>query len=70
MGLFGCAANAKIANFTLENASVDAALMSADVVGYAYCTTVSGVTLVNGKVTAHSSEMSTEGMYGGNRAPR
>ena len=65
MGLFGCAANAKIANFTLENASVDAALMSADVVGYAYCTTVSGVTLANGKVTAHSSEMSAEGMYGG-----
>ena len=65
MGLFGCVANAKIANFTLENASVDAALMGADVVGYAYCTTVSGVTLVNGKVTAHSSEMSAEGMYGG-----
>ena len=65
MGLFGCAANAEIANFTLENASVDAALMSADVLGYAYCTTVSGVTLVNGSVTAHFGEMSAEGMYGG-----
>ena len=65
MGLFGCAANAEISNFTLENASVDAALMSADVVGYAYCTTVSSVTLVNGSVTAHFGEMSAEGMYGG-----
>ena len=65
MGLFGCAASAEIANFILENASVDAALMSADVVGYAYCTTVSGVTLVNGSVTAHFGEMSAEGMYGG-----
>ena len=65
MGLFGCAANAEISNFTLENASVDAALMSADVVGYAYCTTVSGVMLVNGSVTAHFGEMSAEGMYGG-----
>ncbi len=65
MGLFGCANNAQIANFTLENASVDASLMSADVVGYAYCSTVSGVTLVNGKVTAHAGEMSEEGMYGG-----
>ena len=65
MGLFGCANNAQIGNFTLENASVDAALMSADVVGYAYCSTVWGVTLVNGKVTAHAGEMSAEGMYGG-----
>ena len=64
-GLFGCVANAEIANFTLENATVDAALMSADVVGYAYCSTVSGVTLVNGVVTAHAGEMSGEGMYGG-----
>jgi len=65
MGLFGCANNAQIANFTLENASVDASLMSADVLGYAYCSTVSGVTLINGKVTAHAGEMSEEGMYGG-----
>lgn len=65
MGLFGCANNAQIDNFTLENASVDATLMSADVVGYAYCSTVSGVTLTGGKVTAHAGEMSAEGMYGG-----
>ena len=32
---------------------------------YAYCTIVSGVTLVNGSVTAHFGEMSAEGMYGG-----
>ena len=61
MGLFGCANNAQIGNFTL----VDALLMSADVVGYAYCSTVSGVTLVNGSMTAHAGEMSAEGMYGG-----
>ena len=65
MGLFGCANNAQIGNFTLENASVDAALMSADVVGYAYCSTVSGVMLTGGKATAHAGEMSAEGMYGG-----
>ena len=64
-GLFGCIANTRIGNFTLENATVDAQLMGADVVGYAYCSTVSGVTLKNGKVTAHAGEMSAEGMYGG-----
>ncbi|MBR2797078.1 MAG: hypothetical protein IKE17_04945 [Clostridia bacterium] len=64
-GLFGCVANAKIGNFTLENATVDAQMMGSDVVGYAYCSTVSGVNLVNGKVTAHAGEMSAEGMYGG-----
>ena len=64
-GLFGCIANTSIGNFTLENATVDAQLMGADVVGYAYCSTVTGVTLVNGKVTAHAGEMSAEGMYGG-----
>ncbi len=64
-GLFGCVANAKVGNFTLENAAVDAQLMGADVVGYAYMSTVSGVNLVNGKVTAHAGEMSAEGMYGG-----
>ena len=64
-GLFGCIANAQVGNFTLENAAVDAQMMSADVVGYAYMSTVSGVNLVNGKVTAHAGEMSAEGMYGG-----
>ncbi|MBR1560733.1 MAG: hypothetical protein IJ646_10890 [Clostridia bacterium] len=64
-GLFGCAANAQIGNFTLENATVDAQLMGAGVVGYAYCSTVSGVTVKNAKVTAHAGEMSEEGMYGG-----
>ena len=64
-GLFGCIANAQVGNFTLENAAVDAQLMGSDVVGYAYMSTVSGVNLVNGKVTAHAGEMSAEGMYGG-----
>ena len=65
MGLFGCIANAEVGNFTLENATVDAQLMGSDVVGYAYCSTVSNVNLVNGVVTAHAGEMSAEGMYGG-----
>lgn len=65
LGLFGCVANAEIGNFTLENAAVDGSVMAADVVGYAYCSTVSNVKLVNGRVTAHWTEMSAEGMYGG-----
>ena len=65
LGLFGCAANAEIGNFTLENAAVNGSVMAADVVGYAYCSTVADVKLVNGKVTAHWTEMSAEGMYGG-----
>ena len=65
LGLFGCVANADVGNFTLDNASVDAQLMGANVVGYAYCSTVHDIALMNGKVTAHSSEMSGEGMYGG-----
>ncbi len=65
LGLFGCVANADVGNFTLNNASVDAQLMGANVVGYAYCSTVHDIALMNGKVTAHSSEMSGEGMYGG-----
>ena len=65
MGLFGCIANAEIGNFTLENATVDGMMMTADVVGYTYCSTISNVKLVNGKVTAHYAEMGAEGMYGG-----
>ena len=65
MGLFGCIANADVGNFTLVNATVDAQLMGSDVVGYAYCSTVHDIALLNGKVTAHASEMSGEGMYGG-----
>jgi hypothetical protein len=65
LGLFGCAANAEISNFILENATVDGSVMTADVVGYAYCSTIHDVTLVGGKVTAHYTEMSEEGMYGG-----
>ena len=65
MGLFGCIAEAEIGNFTLENASVDGMMMTADVVGYTYCSTVSGVKLINGRVCAHYAEMGAEGMYGG-----
>ncbi len=65
LGLFGCIANTEIGNFTLENAVVDGSVMAADVVGYAYCSTISNVKLVNGKVNVHWTEMSAEGMYGG-----
>ena len=65
LGLFGCISGAEVRNFTLENASVDGSLMSADVVGYSYMSTVDSVELVNGKVTAHMGEMSSEGMFGG-----
>ena len=65
MDLFGCIANTQIGNFTLENARVDGMMMAADVVGYTYCSTVSNVRLVNGRVTAHYAEMGAEGMYGG-----
>ena len=65
LGLFGCAANAEIGNFILENAAVDGSVMTADAVGYAYCSTIHDVTLLGGKVTAHYTEMSEEGMYGG-----
>ncbi|MDO4866662.1 MAG: hypothetical protein Q4C10_08885 [Clostridia bacterium] len=64
-GLFGCVANTRVGNFTLENATVDAQLMGADVVGYAYCSEIHDVWLWGGKVTAHAGEMSGEGMYGG-----
>ena len=64
-GLFGCIANANVGNFTVENAAVDGTIMVSDVVGYAFSSNVHDVTLVNGKVTAHASEMSAEGMYGG-----
>ncbi|MBR3494751.1 MAG: hypothetical protein IKH38_04920 [Clostridia bacterium] len=65
MGLFGCIANAEVGNFTLENAAVDGMMMSADVVGYSYCSTVSGIKLVNSRVTAHYAEMGAERMFGG-----
>lgn len=65
VGLFGCIANAQVGNFTLENAAVDGMVMAGDAVGYAFNSTVHDVVLKNGKVTAHTGEMSGEGMYGG-----
>ena len=65
LGLFGVISQTSIGNFTLENAVVDGSVMAADVVGYAYCSTVSKVNLVNGKVNVHYTAMSAEGMYGG-----
>ena len=65
VGLFGCIANASVGNFTLDQAVSEGTIMAADAVGYAYFSQVSDVTLTNGTVTAYSSELSGEGMYGG-----
>ncbi|MBQ9324207.1 MAG: hypothetical protein IJ246_00385 [Clostridia bacterium] len=65
LGLFGVISETTIGNFTLENAVVDGSVMTADVVGYAYASVVSNVTLVNGTVHVHYTDMSAEGMYGG-----
>ncbi len=65
LGLFGCIANAEVSNFTLENATVDGSVMASCVAGYTYCSTISNVKLIGGKVTVHYTEMSAEGMYGG-----
>ena len=64
-GLFGCIANATVENLKVENASAQGTVMVSDVVGYAYCSTVSDVILNGGSVKAFASEMSSEGMYGG-----
>ena len=65
VGLFGCASNASIGNFTVENARVDGATMVAAVVGYAHDTFVFDVTLNNATVTGHPSDLGGEGMFAG-----
>ena len=65
IGLFGCISGSSVGNFTVENASADGMVMVSDVVGYAFSSKVSDISLVGGKVTAHSGEFSAEGMYGG-----
>ena len=65
LGLFGCIANTKIGNFTLENAQVEGTVMVSCVVGYAYNSEVKDVQLASGKVDVNYTEMSSEGMYGG-----
>ena len=65
VGLFGTIANTQIGNFTLENAQVEGTIMVSCVVGYAYCSEVTGVQLTGGKVDVNYTDMSTEGMYGG-----
>ena len=65
LGLFGCIANTKVGNFTLENAQVEGTIMTSCVVGYGYCSEVSGVQLDGGKVDVNYTEASSEGMYGG-----
>ncbi len=65
LGLFGCIANTEIGNFMVENAAADGTVMVSAVVGYSYCSTVHDVTVDGAVITAHASEMSGEGMYGG-----
>ena len=65
LGLFGCIANTEIGNFNVDNVQVDGTTMASSVVGYSFCSTVSDVKLSNAVITAHASDMSAEGMYGG-----
>ena len=65
LGLFGCIANAEIGNFTVENAAVDGTTMVSAVVGYSYCSSVKDVTVDGVTITAHATQLSEEGMYGG-----
>ena len=64
VGLFGCAANTEVGNFTVENAVVDGTTMVSAVVGYSFCSTIHDVNVYNAVITAHASEISEEGMYG------
>ena len=65
LGLFGCIANTEIGDFSVDNVQVDGTTMASCVAGYSFCSTVSGVNLSNAVITAHASEISEEGMYGG-----
>ena len=65
VGLFGCIANTEIGNFNVDNVQVDGTTMASSVVGYSFCSVVSGVKLSNAVITAHASDLSEEGMYGG-----
>ena len=65
VGLFGCVANTKIGNFTLENADVTGTIMAAGAVGYAYCSEVLNVKATGVAVNVNYTELSSEGMYGG-----
>ena len=63
MGLFGCAAGAKIGNVTLEDAKVTGCMMSAAVVGYANSCEVYDVTVKGAEIVAASQEGMGEGMF-------
>ena len=65
LGLFGCVANATIENLSVKDATVDGTTMLGAVVGYTFSSTIANVNAENVAVTAHASEMSAEGMYGG-----
>ena len=65
LGLFGCAANAKIGNFTIENAQIEGAMMISAGIGYANQTEVYDVTLLHGDIKADMTEFGTEGMISG-----
>ena len=65
LGLFGCAANAKIGNFTIENAQIEGAMMISPGIGYANQTEVYDVTLLHGDIKADMTEFGAEGMISG-----
>ena len=65
LGLFGCIANTEIRDFNVDHVQVDGTTMASSVVGYSFCSTVSGIKLSDALITAHATDMSAEGMYGG-----
>ena len=65
LGLFGCIANMEIRDFNVDHVQVDGTTMASSVVGYSFCSTVSGIKLSDALITAHATDMSAEGMYGG-----
>ena len=65
IGLFGCILDAKVGNFSVENASALGTTMVSDVIGYANNSVVYDISLEDGKVDVNATELSEEGMYGG-----
>lgn len=65
LGLFGCVANGDVGDLKVEKVKVDGSTMAAAVIGYAYSTQVHDIAVSDVTVTAHASENSSEGMYGG-----
>lgn len=60
VGLFGCVSNAKIYDLTVENADINGAMMTGAVVGYAFASEITNVTL-SGNNTVRGNSMDYNG---------